>query len=102
MLAKNMSNVLPVIIMVLFLVILSMMAISYFGVNMNVTDGIRNLNRSATFEGMDNKKEYPVEPAVLGNKNQTYNDKLFSSLKSTFSSFKISSCKKVIILTSLL
>jgi hypothetical protein len=57
MLAKNMSNVLPVIIMVLFLVILSMMAISYFGVNMNVTDGIRNLNRSATFEGMDNKKE---------------------------------------------
>ena len=57
MLAKNMSNVLPVIIMVLFLVILSMMVISYFGVNMNVTDGIRNLNRSATFEGMDNKKE---------------------------------------------
>lgn len=61
MLAKNMSNVLPVIIMVLFLVILSMMAISYFGVNMNVTDGIRNLNRSATFEGMDNKKKEKFE-----------------------------------------
>ena len=57
MLAKNMSNVLPVIGMVLFLVVLSMMAISYFGVNMNVTDGVRNLNRSATFEGMKNKKE---------------------------------------------
>ena len=57
MLAKNMSNILPVIIMVLFLVILSMMAVSYFGVNMNVTDGVRNLNRSATFEGMNNKKE---------------------------------------------
>lgn len=52
-----MSNILPVIGMVLFLVIISMMAVSYFGVNMNVTDGIRNLNRSATFETMDNKKE---------------------------------------------
>ena len=30
---------------------------------------------------MDNKKEYPVEPAVLGNKNQTYNDKLLDFLK---------------------
>ena len=57
MLAKNMSNVLPVIIMVLFLVILSMMAVSYFGVNMNVSDGVRNLNRSATFEGMKEAKQ---------------------------------------------
>ena len=38
MLAKNMSNVLPVIGMVLFLVIVSMMAISYFGVNMNISE----------------------------------------------------------------
>ena len=30
---------------------------------------------------MDNKKEYPVEPAVLGNKNQDYNDKLLDFLK---------------------
>ena len=57
MLVKNMSNVLPVIIMVLFLVILSMMAVSYFGVNMNVSDGVRNLNRSATFEGMKEAKQ---------------------------------------------
>ena len=61
MLAKNMSNVLPVIGMVLFLVILSMMAISYFGVNMNMTDGVRNLNRSATFEGLLNKKKQNSE-----------------------------------------
>lgn len=65
MLAKNMSNVLPVVIMVLFLVILSMMAISYFGVNMNVTDGVRNLNRSATFEGMKNNKEKVTESSNL-------------------------------------
>ena len=57
MLAKNMSNILPVIGMVLFLIIVSMMAISYFGVDMNITDGIRNLNRSATFEGMNNEKK---------------------------------------------
>ena len=63
MLAKNMSNILPVVIMVLFLVILSMMAVSYFGVNMNITDGVRNLNRSATFEGMDNKKEKEINEA---------------------------------------
>ena len=42
MLEKNMSNVLPVIGMVLFLIIVSMMLISYFGVNMNITDGIRD------------------------------------------------------------
>ena len=65
MLAKNMSNVLPVIIMVLFLVILSMMAVSYFGVNMNVTDGVRNLNRSATFEGLDNNKKEEKKGASL-------------------------------------
>ena len=57
MLEKNMSNVLPVIGMVLFLIIVSMMLISYFGVNMNITDGVRNLNRSATFEGMNNNKK---------------------------------------------
>jgi hypothetical protein len=67
MLAKNMSNVLPVIGMVLFLVVLSMMAISYFGVNMNVTDGVRNLNRSATFEGMKNKKEKEEEVSESSN-----------------------------------
>ena len=52
MLAKNMSNILPVIGMVLFLLIISMMAVSYFGVNMNLNNGIRNLSRSAKFEGM--------------------------------------------------
>lgn len=62
-----MSNVLPVIGMVLFLVVLSMMAISYFGVNMNVTDGVRNLNRSATFEGMKNKKEKEEEVSESSN-----------------------------------
>ena len=31
---------------------------------------------------MDNKKEYPVEPAVLGNKNQDFLDKLLNLLKS--------------------
>lgn len=67
MLAKNMSNILPVIGMVLFLVIISMMAVSYFGVNMNVTDGIRNLNRSATFETMDNKKEKEKEEVEISN-----------------------------------
>ena len=39
------------------------------------------LNAPNIFIGMDNKKEYPVEPAVLGNKNQTYNDKLLDFLK---------------------
>ena len=33
------------------------MAVSYFGVNMNVSDGVRNLNRSATFEGMKEAKQ---------------------------------------------
>lgn len=39
------------------------------------------LNAPNIFIGMDNKKEYPVEPAVLGNKNQDYNDKLLDFLK---------------------
>ena len=38
-------------------------------------------NAPNIFIGMDNKKEYPVEPAVLGNKNQDYNDKLLDFLK---------------------
>tara|TARA_B100000989_G_C19503880_1_gene455552 strand:+ start:770 stop:1003 length:234 start_codon:yes stop_codon:yes gene_type:complete len=57
MLAKNMSNILPVIGMILVLIIVSMMVVNYFGVNMNVTDGIRNLNRSAVFEGMKHGKD---------------------------------------------
>ena len=51
MLAKNMSNILPTIGLVLVLVIVSMMLISYFGINMNNNSGLGVLNRSATFEG---------------------------------------------------
>ena len=40
------------------------------------------LNSPNIFIGMDNKKEYPVEPAVLGNKNQDFLDKLLNLLKS--------------------
>ena len=56
MLAKNMSNLLPTLGLVLVLIIASMLVVNFFGVNMSDNGGLRVLNRAAVFEGMCSKK----------------------------------------------
>ncbi len=41
------------------------------------------VNSPNIFLGLDNAKEYPTEPAVLGNENQIFMDKLLDFLKTT-------------------
>jgi len=52
MVVNTLKDFLPILGFVLFLIIISMMIISYFNINMNDNGGLLKLNRVAIHEGM--------------------------------------------------